>query len=737
MAGGSGATVPLGFGSTTSLATSIGSLSDELLLRILVHLSAKELLRAQRVCKRLRRLGEDPQLWKRLFSHNFIHDRQKHEAGVSSRSRFQLPALSDLADLISEEPFRASGGHERVRGLPARYCTASDDSILSNKLCAEDYARNDGLDWKALYRVSSNWQRGTFAITKLLEDRAPPVNSSSRKCQASPCYEGPERPQTLVQSTDELVFTASRDFTAATHASHKIPVVCVYYNEQAFREKPEQSVQQHASVELASMEPSLSIWPPQRLQSPNMSITDIKIDASPRDLRSASSTDSSVRLFVAYSNKNWTIFSLSINDLAPNTNTVLIPNISVVELVSGRLQQYIDGHVPPVVQSAFHWPLLATCTSNFHISVHLLPRSSAEGVSLIQRFSSQSCHWPATMSLSPVPYVSSHTRRRGKRRRLSYNPDERQRPEIFKLNLVSCSPSYPSNWSTCLQELIIDCATSSSSMQSIQLNRYASAVPKHPRMRSASSRSEARISSARQRQQGEAAPYEARFATNARPPSIFCPPCSDILPREKPSRNKIKSISYEGSLVVIGSDDNVLEVFEVHGSPASLRDDESVTRQLSELAPLELTHRRVLYGHMGSVLSVALDDGRCVSGSSDGSVMVWNLQQPNPSSDLGHRDAAHVVTLQASAILPFAGSDGASRPCAARELTLGDLIGYLRAQEIESSHDETLKPGAIKWVSSAFDRIVSVCAPQVPGQVGAQTQQVHDGESVKVWSFAV
>ena len=180
----------------------------------------------------------------------------------------------------------------------------------------------------------------------------------------------------------------------------------------------------------------------------------------------------------------------------------------------------------------------------------------------------------------------------------------------------------------------------------------------------------------------------------------------------------VTSVIYDAPYLVLGTTANVLDVYRVAEPSASVSGGARVGRAASAMppgAPLRIMHCRTLYGHTSRVSSVALRNGRCVSGASDGSVRVWSM---------GAAPGEHVATLHGHvpdaddrgtlrALLPHAPRRGAP--------TLAEL-----ARELP--HTPAATPGVIRHVSTAFDTILCVTA-------GCRAAARAE-EQVQVWHFA-
>ncbi|CAO1635453.1 unnamed protein product [Parajaminaea phylloscopi] len=796
-------------------------LSDELLLRILRQLGSRDLVRLSGVTRRLLRLTNDPQLWKQLFFDDFVAPHSR--AAVALRRHLTPSHL--IALLLQHQPLNPKIRERGIRGLPKRFyshASSPEQSLTSTggttpleaEACrpgngmpdiAPAYVPHDGLEWKALYQVSANWQNGTFAIAELLvgaddyTERQPGGPARSVASHTAPVGQGvfeaaykPERPETIVQSSENLIFTAVRGSSDPSGqdvldaAAADIPMVRVYVD-------PSRDGQARMSVHEATTETpalslrSLALSRHRSLSKGPIYVSDIKVDNSRPYNQQPHGT---VRLFVAFSSADWSIFEIS-------------PPVSGNDSTSLPTAREIYFHAHPsntgvqeeIVSCAFNWPVLATCTESFSISMYLLPDAEDGQAQCFGRMKSSISRWPATLDLAELP-ILPRRRKRGRsgevvppKKQASFPQPDRQR--AYRLTVAYCSPSYPANWSVSLQEVILR-LDGVRDVGRIATSRYATAVPRQTAMRSSEvvSRKLGDIQDSNPSSTCRAVPPTSLNSRGAGIPSHDTPlpldrPMEDRGRRSifdargphsvhssacrQPSRDEVaraKSISFDEGYLVVGSDENLLEVYQVTGLSNHLFEDEIRSYGFPSQPAIELHHRGVCHGHMGSVLSVAIEDGRCVSGSSDGSVMVWALAKPmGPHADatladdgadktregapLDHKMVmSHVTTLRS----PLR-SRNSQTPPAPRSVP-----GHPSTQELgRATQHEGLE--AVKWVSTAFDRVLAISGELrsrqgtpatllTPGD-DAQTlshrcaEQACDRslldskERVHVWSFAV
>ncbi|WFC93623.1 hypothetical protein MBRA1_000244 [Malassezia brasiliensis] len=179
----------------------------------------------------------------------------------------------------------------------------------------------------------------------------------------------------------------------------------------------------------------------------------------------------------------------------------------------------------------------------------------------------------------------------------------------------------------------------------------------------------------------------------------------------------VTSVIYDAPYLVLGTAANVLDVYRVT-EPSAAAAGACVGRAASATppgAPLRIVHCRTLYGHTSRISSVALRNGRCVSGASDGSVRVWSM---------GAAPGEHVATLHGH--VPDADDRGTLRALLPHAPRRG--VPTLAELARELPHMPAATPGVIRHVSTAFDTILCVTA-------GCRAAARAE-EQVQVWHFA-
>ncbi|BEJ14144.1 hypothetical protein CspHIS471_0313180 [Cutaneotrichosporon sp. HIS471] len=136
---------------------------NELFLRVLGHLGPADLARAQGVSKRWATIAVDPQLWKRLYLERYPHP---HHVSVSRSVSGGSTPLRPLARLPS-------------RAFPA---PSPSPSPAPEERWEDAEARHDGVDWKLMMRLGTNWSNGAV----LAETRVPLPPSPASQTREDP-----------------------------------------------------------------------------------------------------------------------------------------------------------------------------------------------------------------------------------------------------------------------------------------------------------------------------------------------------------------------------------------------------------------------------------------------------------------------------------------------------------------------------------------------------------------------
>lgn len=779
-------------------------LADEIILRVFSYLDAPDLARLQSVSSHFRTLAKDRHLWKRLFYYSFVRPTDAPSSRFASSSK--LPTLRELRSLLLHQNI-LSGNHviadgtSQIHRLPRRFYsqyTASNTEVLSEEqaqsllssLYSDDGAplqhtsKHHLLDWEQLFRLSTNWQGGNFAVSELLSQ---PQNSNTIVQEPTKVS---THQHTIVRVSINFIFTST---SSDGQNAASPPSISVYPAEHGSNNRGNaelnagfipKDLQQRTPIARFSS-PGLRTFLSQRLSHSNPAqahVTEIAVDAAVSDASSANAsshrkrkvaTDEQAailpdaRILVAYSTGHMSIFSLKTIQGRVEANEQVFH--SPTPLSSG-------DHI---VMAALHSPAFVLCSSRFDMTIYQVGTSSSGStqLNLLQRMSSYRCSWPAALRLKKLPYHD--VSKRARRSSTSWSPErstklQHRHEAAFRVTLAYSTPSYPSSWSISVQELVVRISLDSMTTSPVHVtSRHATA--KHPfRPTPIDLRGRSMLG-------GE---YRSSAPHNASDSSA-----RDHLPSsagESPSRSRTTSLTYDDPFVVVGASDNLLEVYELLGtttyvrldldaSPASLARPATAT-PASHRDALRLIHRRSLHGHTGSVHSVALEDGTCVSGSADGSVMVWSLGDRSNETDSiasvmrnARRSAYSKATGAASTSSTILEQEEADQAAShmGHVLTLRtqteldqQLDSHLATETHTSARQSNTRPmgpslghlvrsrvldrqnrGVIRWVSTAFDKIVSIVA--YPDAVSSpshassvSTDARYQRERVQVWSFA-
>jgi hypothetical protein len=343
-----------------------------------------------------------------------------------------------------------------------------------------------------------------------------------------------------------------------------------------------------------------------------------------------------------------------------------------------------------IVSSAMHSNLLVTCTIDFRIRLYHINTDSPR---LIEERRSYCCHWPASLRLEPIDSNAINSQ--------------------YRLSIAYSSPVYPIGWTVGLQEIIVGTGLST-------ISQSASARRSHVITRLDSPSKE-----------------DKRKVLTGLNPS---------LQERRNQVGRLTSLSYEHPFIVVGTKDNNVVCFRVAGSIRS--GSFSANRH----GVLELSHVCTFQGHTGTVHSVSLNEGRCVTGGSDGSVRVWRLGDEEAAVA---KAAGLLTTIDASlrrglgkVVTIGASMTSGKRKREAREsqhsvpLSLSDILREAQ-QSNGSTTIATSSSAVVRLVTSAFDHIISVSAIKTsarkvisPNGCRAEHSVEREEEQIQIWNFA-
>lgn len=277
---------------------------------------------------------------------------------------------------------------------------------------------------------------------------------------------------------------------------------------------------------------------------------------------------------------------------------------------------YAPQEGDPVVLAVLHHPVLVTCSADFHLSVYSLLRpissratevdSSVSPLPLpldrISTFHSDISFHPAALSLFPTTDIShGHTKPSSAEHLTSHS---------FRVSLTYSTPVYPASWTVAAQEFV---------------------VALNPRM-------------------------GTRDVARTECYNVGCGNLGDDSDEESVWPRRIKpvigvkgrratGIGTDGRWCVLSGSDNQIQVYALPASKhsASLAFPMGLAAEIKSNSLPDrrgrkrfrsgsegdgnITHSQTLLAHSAEVTALALSGGRCISGGSDGRVLVWNLDE--------------------------------------------------------------------------------------------------------------
>ena len=270
-------------------------------------------------------------------------------------------------------------------------------------------------------------------------------------------------------------------------------------------------------------------------------------------------------------------------------------------------------HSDPVTTARMHWPLLVTLTESLTLRFLRLSGDRESGDVEVDEtetpLQSRERWSPVILSLERAD--DAHDSR-------GQEDDDSAR---FSVSLAYSTPVFPASWTVGMQHF--ELAVSPARLKVVRA-QHATAPPAHTPWPSTLTRT---------RLFGAGSDTEAE---------VFAP---------RPRKSPVTSIEHSHPFIVTSRNDNTIDVYEV-------------VRLKVPTSPLQVVHRRTLFGHTARVASVALlpdaDAGssrgtaspiRCISAGDDGAVKVWRLLPsdgagPDQGSRKRKRRAAAEADLQ-------------------------------------------------------------------------------------------
>ncbi|KAI0644489.1 hypothetical protein C8Q79DRAFT_1001829 [Trametes meyenii] len=250
-----------------------------------------------------------------------------------------------------------------------------------------------------------------------------------------------------------------------------------------------------------------------------------------------------------------------------------------------------SSRTAPIVQAAYHHPLLVTLSQTFHLSLYDLSSNSVKHTQTLTSFTS---YPPSSLVLSAQSLVA------------------------YKLILAYATPVYPSHWSVGATELIITSEEASEMTVSNTRTTRTIDVPqgwvdehKMRAVREQWSRKVARVADTQ---------TDGKWVVLA--PGQFLPAITSATPTH-PGSASLASSSTPPSSPGPGT---IYTSSSLHTASGLQLYRLYLPSSTSSSSSPKLTFVRTLHGQIGPVSTLALADGRCVSLGMNGSIWVWDLE---------------------------------------------------------------------------------------------------------------
>ncbi|TYJ54695.1 hypothetical protein B9479_004634 [Cryptococcus floricola] len=422
---------------------------QELFLRILSFLSPSELAAVQGVSKYWQMMSLDPQLWKRLYMARYPHPHQTHQDQDPGPSRDQGPMAPQSVRPVARLPSRAFPPPS-----PSRTSSATPSTNISlsgtpgppdikgkrksssiEEVPEETFVRHEGMDWKMMLRLGTNWSNGNAlseATIPLPPSPSPSVTSASplpsRLNQLSDPEPGHPR-------TQHLALFPSFIFTSSPES----PLVHCY---------PASSPLSQSSV-LGIIPPPPGWSNPSRPDCVTAMCADQAV-VLPEPTGSGEERAFPAQLGVFYQSGGFVVLTIRL-DSTPSaekrtitwSRSVIRPAQTRPQSLRRRAQSYYPDRGDPIVYAAMHGKVLIVCTRGFSLSVYDLKQKDGDGPRCLRTMKSDVAFHPASLSLLP----NSQNK--------SAQHDVTPRTEQWTAYLTYTAPVYPSSWTATVQELHI------------------------------------------------------------------------------------------------------------------------------------------------------------------------------------------------------------------------------------------------------------------------------------------
>ncbi|WVW86762.1 hypothetical protein I302_108816 [Kwoniella bestiolae CBS 10118] len=623
--------------SNSSTSSSRRSISDlfpfqEIFLRILSFLPPNDLAKVQRVDRYWSKMSVDPQLWKRLYLARYPHPHHsrliytatstissENEINNASSPRTPTPrSLRPIARLPSRafpppspkrSPSLSQGqltpgsstpqmrieGSGHVTPLSSRADKGKGKEQLEEEV--GHGVRNDGVDWKLMLRLGTNWSNGNALSQSTIP--LPPSPSPSIHSDAPSAL-----PPLSLSSTSSLPRNSS---ISEQHIALSPSYI--------FISSPlSPLVQVHSST--SHGQPLGIIPPPPGWSNPKRpdNVTCIVSDQSVIPIDDGVGDNLPARITVFYQSGGFVVLTISPamvgNGLSWKREFINPPN-NRPRSIKRRATTHEALEGDSVVLATMHWPILISCTREFNLSVYSLslpPTSGNVGQVArprhLQTLKSEVSYHPANLTLFPTPPSFCNHQDQDHLDKQSIQ-EEKDESDHFKASLTYCTPLYPSSWTIAVQEFTID-----NDKETVE--------------------------------RGESFHVGRNSNDNDEDDEIIWPK------RIKPLigvKEKAVGIGSDGRwCILVGERENKIQVFslphrqseiepphshlEGHPSQQKRTSSSSMRKKDARSHDQPITHSQTLISSNSSdITSLAINSGRCVSSNEDGKVLVWELDE--------------------------------------------------------------------------------------------------------------
>ncbi|WVO23183.1 uncharacterized protein IAS62_004528 [Cryptococcus decagattii] len=411
---------------------------QEIFLRILSFLSANELAKVQGVSKYWQIMSLDPQLWKRLYLARYPHPHQSRliQTPESPKTTPMTVAgsLRPIARLPSRafpppSPSRTSSASTSLPGTPGKLEGMKDDNraeAFGSLDMVGQYVRNDGVDWKMMLRLGTNWSNGNV-LSQTTMSLPPSPSPSVHPSEGLP----PSVPSSVppIPNTQHLALFPSFIFTASPDS----PLVYCY-----------PSPASHTNSPIGIIPPPPGWSSPSRPDNVTAICADQAV-AFPEE--GDGERNLPARMAVFYQSGGFVVLSVRLSSSSSSRGVTWVRDAvspGQSRPPSIRRRMYAQDRGDPIVYASMYSRLLVACSKAFHLSVFDL--QSGQLPRRITTMRSDVSFHPATLTLLP----SFPGDKDGGQPVADHGTSQ-----SFQAALTYSTPVYPSSWTIAVQEFTI------------------------------------------------------------------------------------------------------------------------------------------------------------------------------------------------------------------------------------------------------------------------------------------